>query len=292
MALQTSDAPVDDPPVDPDPADRPAGRPRSRRRRRWLVVAAGVLLVVVVAVLWFLLGREQAAELSEGAALAEFRAGGASTSDAGDRPAAGVYQATASGTESIGLPGFDESFGPDAPVTVTHGEDGCFTYRADFNSHHWREWTFCPTDTATFSLTRLDSWTARKAPGLDISTITSYRCEQPLDFLWDGMAEGDTRTSSCTGSSDMDDTVTADAGRIEVLGSDHMTIGGERVAVVHARTTDTFTRDQTGYERGEWWILADTGLPVRFAIDASLEGGPSAYSENPTLELSTLSPAT
>jgi hypothetical protein len=43
----------------------------------------------------------------------------------------------------------------------------------------------------------------------------------------------------------MDDTVTADAGQIEVLGSDHLTIGGERVVVIHARTTDTFTRDQT-----------------------------------------------
>lgn len=277
-----------------DPTAPESEEPR-QRRPRWKVVAgigAVVLLLIVAAGLWFFLGRDKAEQLTTDDALTDFRGSGGTSEDAGGRPAAGVYDATASGNESIGLPGFDERLGPNAPVTVTHGGDGCFTYRADFNSHHWRSWTFCPTDTATFALTELDSWTARKAPALDIETLTTYRCEQPLDFLWEGAAAGDTRSGACTGTTDMDDSVTADAGSFEVLDvGATLTVDGERVTVVHARTSDTFSGDQTGTEVGEWWLDATTGLPVRFAIEAHVKG-PSDYSETPSLELSTLTPAT
>ena len=39
---------------------------------------------------------------------------------------------------------------------MTHGDGGCFTYRADLNNHHWRSWTFCPASGATFALTAAD----------------------------------------------------------------------------------------------------------------------------------------
>ena len=271
--------------------------PRSRRPRRrlWKVlIGIGVvlLLLIVSAALWFFLGRDQARQLGDNEALTDFRASGGASSDSTGRPAAGVYAATASGNESIGLPGFDESLGPNAPVTVTQGRGGCYTYRADFNSHHWRSWTFCPTETATFSLTHLESWTARKAPGLDIATLTTYTCEHPLDFLWQGAAIGDTRTGTCTGTSDMDHSVTADAGSIKVLDAGNITVDAKRVDVIHLRTTDTFSRAQTGSEVDEWWLDASTALPVKIVVDASLKGGPSDYSETVNLELSTLTPAT
>jgi len=214
------------------------------------------------------------------------------TSDTSGRPAAGVYPATAAGTESIGLPGFDEELGPNSPVTVTHGDGGCHTYRTDFNSHHWRSWTFCPTESAAFSLTQLESFTARKAPGLDIAALSTYTCESPLDFLWQGAAVGDTRTGACTGTSDIDDSVTADAGSIEVLELTSRTVGDETVDVIRLRTTDTFSGSQTGSEVNEWWIDAATGLPVRIVVDAKLSGGPSDYTETADLELTSLTPAT
>ena len=270
-------------------------RSRWPRRRLWRVligIGMVLLLVIVAAVLWFVLGRDPARQLGDDQALTDFRASGGAASDAAGRPAAGVYAATASGKESIGLPGFDESLGPNAPVTVTHGDGGCYTYRADFNSHHWRSWTFCPTETATFSVTRMEGWTARKAPGLDIATLATYTCVRPLDFLWPGAAIGDTRTGACTGTSDMDDSVTADAGSIEVLDVKAMTVKGESVDVIHVRSTETYSQAQAGSEVDEWWLDAKTGLPVKVVVDASFTGGPSDYSETPNLELSTLTPAT
>ena len=278
-------------PATHDAGGRPPGRRRSTKRA--VLIALGIVVVLaVVGALVFFFGRDRAEELTDDQALADFRAQAGEVSADDQRPAPGIYAATASGTESIGLPGFDEELGPNAPVTLTHGDGGCFTYRADLNSHHWRSWTYCPTGTATYALTRLDTFTARKAPGLDIATLTSYECDQPLDVFWEGAAAGDTRTGACTGTSDSDDSVTDDAATVEVLGTGTLTFDGTTVDVVHLRTSDEFSGDQTGTEVGEWWLDAATGLPVKAEIEASLTGGPSDYSETIRLDLSTLTPAT
>lgn len=279
------------------PSDREPPGPRRRRRAKAVLIGLAVALAVLVgAVVWFFVGRERATELSDDQAVTEFRAtsGGAAqpASDVAGRPPAGVYAATATGTESIGLPGLDEELGPNAPVTVSHGEDGCFVYRTDLNSHHWRSWTFCPTGTAELSLVELESWTARAVPGLDLETLTTYTCERPVDLRWQEAVAGATRTGACTGRSDFDDAVTLDAAEVEVLGGDTIMIAGEVVEVDRVRITDTFSQAQTGQEVGEWWIAADTGLPVKVVIEAELSGDSGSYAENFELELSTLSPAT
>ncbi len=257
----------------------------------------GVLVALLVAVvLWIVIGRERASELSDDQAVTEFRAAadGApeSSSDLPGRPAAGVYAATAVGTESIGIPGFDEELGPNAPVTVVHGENGCFTFRVDLNSHHWRSWTLCPTDTADLSLVELESWSARKAPGLDLETLTTYTCERPPDVRWQGAVAGSTSSGACTGRSDMDDGVTRDIAEVEVLSPEAITIDGQRIEAERVRIDDTFSEAQTGYETGEWWFDPASGLPIRLSISSELQGGPSTYSEQFDLELTTLMPAT
>jgi hypothetical protein len=204
----------------------------------------------------------------------------------------GVYGAVASGTESLGIPGLDESFGPNAPVTVTHGDGGCFTYRVDLNSHHYRTWTFCPTADATFALAGADSATVRKIPGFDIDDLTSYRCDVPVPYLWSDAAVGDRRQGSCTGTSDTIAGVTVDAGVVEVLDVGTMTVDGTEVPVVHVRSTDTFTDAQTGTEVDEWWLHADTGLPVKIVIDADLVSSAGDYVETGTIELTSLIPRT
>jgi hypothetical protein len=253
-------------------------------------VAVVIAVAVAIAVLWF--GREDATQLSDDQALTDFRTGGTVASEPTSGPLPGVYAATASGTESIGLPGFDEQLGPNAPVTVTHHDDGCFVFRADFNSHHWRSWTFCPQESATSSLTRTDSFTARKAPGLDVESIATYTCDRPLDFMWTDPDVGESRSSACTGTTDLDDSITADEGVAEVLDLGTTEVEGETVETIHLRTTDSFSQAQSGYETEEWWLDAETGLPLKIALESDLSGGPSDYSERWELELTTLAPAT
>lgn len=258
-----------------------------------MTLALVLLVFVVAGALWFVRGRDPARALSDSDALDDFRERSGAVAEGDGGPSAGVYAATASGDESIGLPGFDETLGPSAPVTVTYDDRGCFTYRADFNSHHWRSWTFCPSETATFSLQGIESWTARKAPGMDVATLSTYECETPIDFLWPDMAAGATRSGACTGTTDADDSVTDDAAAMEVVDAgETITIGGEDVAAVRIRTNDTLSGAQTGTERGEWWLDPTTGLPLRVSVESSLEGGLADYREQFDLRLSTLTPET
>lgn len=271
----------------------PAGPPRRTRTRRFLLgVGCAVVLIGGAAGAWFVFGREHAEQVSDDQALEEFRSIGIEVASVEGLPAPGVYPATASGTESIGLPGFDEDLGPTAPVTLTHGDEGCFTYRADFNTHHWRSWTFCPTATATFGLAGLESWTARRAPGLEIDSLTTYRCDEPVDFFWADAEKGESRTGSCTGTNDFDDSVTADAAELVVLGHETLRVGSTDVEVVRVRNTDTFSGSQTGTEVAEWWIDLSSGLPLKLSVEALLKGGPTDYSESFDLVLSTLEPST
>ncbi len=290
MAAQTV---LDGPPDAPSDPESPDADPQPPRRRGRILawVALGLVALVAIAVAVFFFGRDRAEELTQDDALAGFRDGAGASADTEGLPPAGVYAATASGTESIGLPGFDEPLGPSAPVTVTHDGD-CFVYRADFNSHHWRAWTFCPTDGATFALERLESWTARKAPALDIETLSTYECSTPLEFLWDGMSEGETRSGACTGTTDSDDSVTDDAGEVEVLGREVVSVDGADVDAIRVRLTDNLSGDQTGTEVGTWWLDEETGLPLRVSTEADLTGGLSDYSEQIDLQLDTLTPAT
>jgi hypothetical protein len=291
--------PVDTTTDAPDPreiVDAAPENPSPRRRRRWrrrIVLGIGALLVVLLAggAAWYVFGREPAKQVSTEDALSTFRRNGANAADAEGRDLSGVYPATATGSESIGIPGFDESFGPKAPVTVTEGDGGCFTYRADFNSHHWRSWTFCPTDDTTFGLTKQESWTGRKAPGLNIDSLTTYTCSTPVEFVWRSATAGDTRRGVCAGTTDSDPAVTNDAATFTVVGPSRIKVGGETIDVVHARTTDVFTGAQTGTERDEWWLDASTGLPVKLTFDLSLKGGPSDYSEHGTLVLTSIDAA-
>ncbi len=287
-------APPGEPPA--DAGDGPSGpAPTRRHRTLWRVlIGLGVVVVLVIGAgaAWWFFGREEARPVSSDAALQQFRESGATGAEGDGRPALGVYSAVATGSEDIGIPGLTESFGPEAPVTVTHGDGGCFTYRADLNNHHWRSWTFCPTSDATFALRSADTATVRNAPGLDVDSLTTYTCQTPVPYLWPDPAVGQTRAGSCTGTSDTISGLTGDAGSVEVLELGTLTIDGTEVAVVHLRSTDTFTDAQTGTEVDEWWLDARTGLPLKLVIDADLNSSVGDYIEKGTLELTTLTPAT
>src|SRR6478735_8647484 len=195
------------------------GAPPSPRRRRItlgrvLVGLAVVLVVLVVAgAAWWIFGRDEAEQRSTDDVVKELRDSGATGAADGGRPAFGVYAATATGSEDVGFPGLTESLGPNAPVTVTHDEGGCFTYRVDFNTHHWRTWRFCPTADAAFALARTESFTTRNLPGVDFgSSLNTFTCESPVPYLWADAAVGEIRDGACTGTSDTISGVTADVG--------------------------------------------------------------------------------
>ena len=296
MSQLTTDRPPAGAAGEPPSGDAAQLRPRRRLLRVLLVVLAVVLLLVVAAgaALWF--GRGEARERRTDEALDDFRRSGTVAGDAVGRPAAGVYEAVAEGTESIGIPGFDESFGPNAPVTVTHGAGGCFTYRVDLNTHHWRSWTFCPVDGAGLGLAELATFSTRDVPGLDLSSESRYTCDPDVPYVWDGAAPGDRRVGRCTGVSDVRESVTEDELTLEVLDLTTLTVAGEVREVAHVRSTEALSAAQTGLEVDEWWFDVATGLPLRVVTDLSSTSdstlGELDYVERATVELTSLVPRT
>ena len=297
MANTTIDGPA------PAPGDAPDPVPQGPRRRRITVgrvlLGLGVLIVVLVVAgaAWWFLGRDEAEQRSTDSVVEDLRASGETASNDVGRPAFGVYAATATGTEDVGFPGLTESLGPNAPVTVTHGDGGCFTYRVDFNTHHWRTWRFCPGAGAAFALDQTESYTTRNLPGVDFgSSLNTFTCSTPVPYLWSDAVVGETRAGTCSGTSDTIPGVTTDGAVVEVLEHTTLTIGGNEVAVVHIRATDTFGDAQVGHETDEWWLDASTGLPVKVVIDSRMTSdspvGSLDYVEKGTLELTTLDPTT
>jgi hypothetical protein len=270
-------------------------KPRRRVRLLWKILiglALVVALLLAAGAVWFFVGRDHARQVSDDQALENLRSGGgATTTAAAGGPDVGVYSATSTGTESVGIPGLDEDLGPNAPVTVTQGDGGCFTYRVDFNSHYWRNWMWCPTSEAMFAVTRMESRTGRTLPGVSVESLATYSCDVPVPFLWADAASGDRRDGSCTGVVKDSDGVTGDAAVVEVLGQSTMTVGGETVDVVHLRSTETLSNSQTGSEIDEWWIDANTGLPVKIMIEISAKGT-RQYTVTGGVDLTTLTPAT
>ena len=112
--------------------------------------------------------------------------------------------------------------------------------------------------------------TTRKIPGVDFGSVNTYACDTPVPYLWPDPEVGQVRSGSCTGTSDTISGLTSDAGQVEVLDLDTVTIDGTDVPVVHVRSTDTFGDAQTGTEVDEWWLDARTGLPLRLTIDANI----------------------
>lgn len=294
------DVSTDAAPQAPAEPGRPPAAGRSLRRRRLplaLAVVAGVLVVIVVAgVVWFVAGRDRARARSTDEAVETFRNANTapSTDPVARRPAAGVYTATASGSESVGIAGLDESLGPEAPVTVTHGSGECFTYRADLNTHHWRSWTYCPTADGGSSLAGTASSTLRKFPGLDFGSVNTYTCDRPLPARWSAQAAGDRRDGTCTGTSDTIEGVTSDAGTVEVIEVGSYRVGATDVPAVHLRTTDTFGGAQTGTETAELWIATDTGLPLSITFDTQVKSdtplGTADYVDRGRVDLTALTP--
>ena len=61
------------------------------------------------------------------------------------RPPEGVYEYAGEGSERISFPPVSQQDGAVIPGTVTHGADGCWVFRLDYNAAHWQDWRYCPS---------------------------------------------------------------------------------------------------------------------------------------------------
>jgi len=270
---------------------------------RILLGAVVTLLVVIVAGTAFIVfGHRDPGEKSRDEAVEDFREGGAqqgSGDGSGDtelvRPEAGVYSAEAEGEEDVGFGPLNESFGPEAPVTVTHGDNGCFTTRVDLNANHWRDWTFCITDDGVVESGE-STFVTREFPGVSFDILTTFVCDPPLLMLHSGPDTREVSTGSCTGTNDSLEGSTDVQVTVSTVATGSTEIDGEERESVTVERASVLTGFQEGSETIEIVLDKSTGLPLSMTFDTDVATesplGRRDYRDTGSFTLTSLMPTT
>lgn len=273
-----------------------APRPPRWRSRRTLIaslVVVGLAIPLGGYVVWGWL-REDATPVSLGEARTRFRDEHPDVAQGAGplRPAEGVYEYIGSGSDHISVPPLTQQHGPRMPGTVTHAAEGCWTFRIDFSSNHWQDWTYCPTANG---LDELGGHTFQRWDlGLDsIENRSDFTCTSRT--LKVDMQPGDEWTQTCKGRNNSIAGVTTSRGPMRFVGVETITVGGEPTVAFHLHQQRTVTGGQRGRLEADVWF-APSGLPLRerhtVNVATSSPIGDIDYDESTDFTLTSLQPRT
>lgn len=211
------------------------------------------------------------------------------------RPPAGVYVYRGSGTERLSLPPKEQKQGPRMPATVTHRDDGCWTFRIDYSSQHWQTWIYCPRAGGLVELggETFERWDFVFTKYDSTSTFT---CEPPAVAIRAVMRPGDQWQQTCRGTSSGTEGEGVTSGPYTFVGEDRVMVGGTTVPAYRFRQERTLSGSQTGTQETDLWFAQKDGLPLRNervqTVHADTVVGSSTYTERGSFELTSLQPQT
>jgi len=179
------------------------------------------------------------------------------------RPAEGVYSYSGSGSESLSSPSPPKSQteGPEMPGTVSHGSGGCWTFRLDYSSNHWRKWKFCADADGLHEVGNrvFQRWdfVVRSIDNLAVMT-----CDPPAVVIERGMQPGDEWESECRGSNSQIAGTTISSGTHRFVGREPVEVAGTTVEALHLRDHRVVSGAQSGTEDFDLW-LTEQGLALQ-----------------------------
>jgi hypothetical protein len=270
---------------------------RARPRRR-LWVAGGVLAVLLIlggvfVVLWQGSGAHQASTNDAKRRFEHSSASARPPSAATLRPPAGVYLYRGTGTEHLSLPPKTQHQGAGMPATVTYRSDGCWTFRLDYNTHHWQTWIYCPRDGG---LVELGGQTFERWDFVftKYDSTSKFTCAPPSIAIRAAMRPGDEWRQSCRGTSSGTKGAAVTSGPYTFVGDDEVTVGSTPVPAYHFRQVRTLSGSQTGTQTADLWFAKSNGLPLRNQRDVTVKTdtivGSSTYTEHGSFQLTSLRP--
>jgi hypothetical protein len=267
--------------------------PKLHHRRRWILGGAVVVPLVLAAAAVIVLTRDEAEQVSLSDASRRFEDSHPAVSADGGvlAPAEGVYEYRGHGSDSLSVLPFEQSHGPVMPGTVEHTEAGCWTFRIDYSTHHWQDWTYCPRPDRGLDETAGRTFQRWDVGVTSIDNRSSFTCASAT--LVPGMQPGDHWPQRCVGGSDQIAGRTVSAGRTRYRGTSDVVVGGEHVQAYHLVQDRAVTGAQRGTERSELW-LAPNGLPLRekhtIAVKSGSPLGDVTYDEVTDFRLRALEP--
>lgn len=296
MAITNADA---TPPA-PSPVETTQGfEPRRRRRRRrWLIVVA-IIGAVLVAFAGVTFGRyafrERPGPQEIETALQRFRALPPPATPPHERyrfPAAGVYELAGQGSEHISFPPNSQKDGSLMPATVSYRADGCWLWRVDYNVAHWEDFAFCPRngELVLAGNSNSQTWDFGVAK---ITNVAQFSCDQPATVLSDQPRTGQKYERACSGTNSAIRGTTTTSTTTTIIGPETVTVGAKAHATIHQRQDSTISGEQSGTETSDWWLAADSGLPLRVERHIKLQsssplGGTITYTEDGAWQMRSL----
>lgn len=255
-----------------------------------MVVAVLAVVVVAGAVVLFVRSGARPVDLDDAAAPT------GSTQPAAPsvlRPEQGVYLYEGTGTDRLDTPPLSQAQGPQMPATVTHRDDGCWTFRIDFSTNHWQTWVYCPTPDGGLVEEGGQSFQKWELGAISFDSTSTFECAEAVVISADARP-GDEWQQTCEGTSTGAEGRTTSAGPYEFVGNEDVEVGGDTVPALRYRRTRAMTGAQTGTETADVWISAEDGLPLRNtrSIEASTSTlvGDVRYTEEGTFEATSVDP--
>ena len=247
--------------------------PKTHHRRRWIIlgVVGGIVFLLVAGVATILLTREEATPVSFRDASRRFEQAHPAVSANGGMlaPAEGVYEYRGHGSDKLSVLPFEQAHGPTMPGTVVHGKS-CWTFRIDYSTHHWQDWTYCPRPDHGLNEKAGRTFQRWDIGVTSIDNHSKFACTSPI--LVPGMQRNDRFPQVCKGRNDQIPGETTSAGGTRYLGMTNVVVGGEKVPAYHLVQHRKVTGSQRGTERSEFW-LAPNGLPLREKHSIEVKSG-------------------
>lgn len=239
---------------------------RHRRRLRRLALTGLALVVVFAAALGvfaYLWSRSDPRPVSLDEARRRFLEERVDTTgpDGPFTPAEGVYAYVGSGSEELSSPPKSQAEGPGMPGTVRHGEDGCWTFRLDYSTNHWREWRFC-ADSQALRQVGSEVYQRWDFVVTSVDNTAVVRCRPGAVVIEVGMAPGDEWDSRCVGENSAISGTTITTGTHRFVARERVEVAGRQVDAMRFRDDRVVSGAQTGTETFDLW-LSDDGLPLR-----------------------------
>lgn len=273
----------------------PKRRPWYRKPTRWIILVIVLALVAggtVFAIRW---SNRGAKEVSTQNALDRYRKqGGGNGTAALLRPAPGVYEYTARGTENLSFLNTTQQWGPNVPATITFDDRGCWAITIDQSTNHTRRLDFCPKgrqllETGGMVVQGFDF-------GFKVVEKSVFVCDPPGVALDLDAKPGATWNQSCDGRSESGNTNTTSAGTDTFVGEEDLTIGGTVVKALHYKLLRTITGSQKGDEETNRWYTPTDGLLLKYTADTRITSpapppiGDIIYVEKGEMTLTSLTP--
>lgn len=196
-------------------------------------------------------------------------------------PPEGVYVYRGSGSESLSSPPKSQAEGPEMPGTVTHGTDGCYAFRLDYSTNHYRVWNLCADETGLRETggSVFQKWDFVVST---IDTLAQTRCAPPAVVIAADMVPGDRWESRCEGDNSAISGTTVTDSVHRFVGWDRVRVGDDRLDAMHLRRRAAISGAQIGTESFDLWITGD-GLIVkgrqRIVLDSDSPIGKVTYTQ-------------